>query len=415
VAAEDTYRRWLHLPDLGALHVALAAVAANLLPSDPTWLLIVGAPSCGKTEIVGGFTGLSYVHATATLTEAALLSGSPKREKADDASGGLLREMGAFGVIATKDFGSMISMNREDQARVLAALREIYDGAWTRRLGVDGGRTLHWSGKCGFLGACTPSIDRGHSVMGALGERFMLYRVSVDDPHEQGRRRLANRGREIEMRDDLGRAVAAVLDGIDEHSSAAELLAGEIEWLVECATFAVTARTAVERNGYDRQVELLPEPEAPARLVGALAQLSAGLSAVGVADEQRWRLLSKTALDSIPSLRRAVLDELAKGDDWITHSRLVERTGIPRTTAGRVLEDLELLGLVEPSRLEGTETRYAPSEFARRARPQPCPEMSEAPCPEMSVAPLKERTRATTTFRDTPTDDEQNLDDTLGF
>jgi hypothetical protein len=70
-----TFRKWLHLPDVGAVHVALGNVAANLLPGDPAWLLVVGPPSCGKTEVVGAFAGLDFIYPAATITEAALLSG----------------------------------------------------------------------------------------------------------------------------------------------------------------------------------------------------------------------------------------------------------------------------------------------------------------------------------------------------
>ena len=37
-------------------------------------------------------------------------------------------------------------MNRDTRAEVLAALREVYDGRWSRNVGTDGGRTLDWTG-----------------------------------------------------------------------------------------------------------------------------------------------------------------------------------------------------------------------------------------------------------------------------
>jgi hypothetical protein len=266
-----------------------------------------------------------------------------------------------------------MSINRGERARVLAALREIYDGSWTRLLGEDGGRALTWQGKCGFIGACTPSIDRAHAVMGALGERFVLYRLTVNDPNEQGRRRLRNRGHEREMRDDLYRVVSDVLAAMNGDPRA-PLSTEEVDWLVAWACFAVVARSAVERDGYDRQVELLPEPEAPGRLVGALGQLCAGLAAIGLTDEERWQLLAKVALDSIPTVRRAVLDALR--GEWLSSSMIVDRTGIPRTTTGRTDEDLTLLGLVKVARVNGAEPHFGLSDTARSTWPEPCPEMS---------------------------------------
>jgi hypothetical protein len=68
------------------------------------------------------------VHPAVTITEAALLSGTPKKEMASGAKGGLLREIGPAGIIVAKDFGSVLSMHRGARSTVLAALREVYDG-----------------------------------------------------------------------------------------------------------------------------------------------------------------------------------------------------------------------------------------------------------------------------------------------
>lgn len=207
-----TFRRWLFLPDSRALYVVLATIAANRLPGDPVWLALVGTPGSGKSELLQAAKGLEHVYPVATLTEPALLSGTPKRDQAANASGGLLREIGDQGIILCKDFGSVLSMHREARAQVLAALREIYDGSWTRHVGVDGGRTLSWSGRVGLVAGCTPTIDRHHAVMGAMGERFVLYRLPPIDAAEQGRRALAHAGREEAMRADLTAAVSDLFE-----------------------------------------------------------------------------------------------------------------------------------------------------------------------------------------------------------
>src|SRR3712207_7680681 len=44
-----------------------------------------------------------YIHMAATMTESALLSGTPKRDTASGAKGGLLRAIGEFGILCAKD------------------------------------------------------------------------------------------------------------------------------------------------------------------------------------------------------------------------------------------------------------------------------------------------------------------------
>jgi hypothetical protein len=338
------FRRWLHLPDPAALLAVLGTVAANRLDGDPVWLLLVGPPGGGKSELLGSLSGLYDVHPTATLTEAALLSGTPKREAAADAKGGLLRAIGDYGILLAKDFGSVLNMNRDARAQVLAALREVYDGSWTRHVGTDGGRTLHWSGKVGLIAGCTPTIDRHHSVMGSMGERFCLFRLPDVDGTEHARRALEHAGREAEMRRELSAAVQTLFDE-DPLQDPSPLSDEETDRLLLFSTFVVRARSAIERDGYTRDIELIPQAEAPTRLIVVLARLLDGMDSIGVPREVAWRVVSKVALDSIPAIRLSVL-ELLQGVEQTTTSDVAEELGYPSPTARRALEDLTAHGLI---------------------------------------------------------------------
>src|SRR5262245_33422764 len=86
-AVVSTFEKWLHMPDRLPLLAVLGTVAANRMDGDPVWLLLVGPPASGKTEILESTRDLPDMHAVATLTEAALLSGTPAREKSKDARG----------------------------------------------------------------------------------------------------------------------------------------------------------------------------------------------------------------------------------------------------------------------------------------------------------------------------------------
>ncbi|TXI53004.1 MAG: hypothetical protein E6Q57_04165 [Mycobacterium sp.] len=175
---DRVFTRWLGRDyDLQAIHATLAVAAANRLDGDPAWLLLVGGPGNAKTETV---TALSHAgaHIVSTIaSEGALLSGTSKGERAGDATGGLLREIGDRGVIVLKDFTSILSMPVSSRSQVLGALREIYDGAWFRQIGADGGRRLEWQGHISLIGAVTTAWDTHHAAVAEMGDRFIILRL----------------------------------------------------------------------------------------------------------------------------------------------------------------------------------------------------------------------------------------------
>src|SRR5262249_35490874 len=115
----EIFASWLHMADTGSVEITLAAYAAKRLARDPMWLMLVGPPSAGKGEILNPISRLPHTHEAATITEAALMSGSSKQNREKNSTGGLLKQIGAFGILLLKDFTSVLSMNRDTRASLL--------------------------------------------------------------------------------------------------------------------------------------------------------------------------------------------------------------------------------------------------------------------------------------------------------
>lgn len=341
--AHATFTRWLGAEyDLAVLDAVLAAAAVHQLTGDPVWLLVISGSGNAKTETVIALTGSAIITSTIT-SEGALLSAASQKERAKDATGGLLRRIGTNGMLVIKDFTSILSMNRDSRATVLAALREVYDGRWERNVGTDGGRTLTWSGRMVLIGAVTTAYDAAHGVIAAMGDRFALVRAdSTEGRRAAGLQALANVGREGKMRAELAAAATKLLSEVD--ISLAKLGSSDMDELLDVADLVTLARTAVERD-YQGNVLEAHAPEMPTRFAKQLGQILRGGLALGMSREHARRIAFRVARDTMPPLRRKVLIDVADYPGT-NCAQAVKRLQRPRKTLDRVLQELHLLGLL---------------------------------------------------------------------
>lgn len=352
-SAHATFTKWLGEEyDTDALDAMLATAAVEKFTdgSDLVWLLLVSGPGNAKTETVQALSGTTGAVITSSLSsEAALLSATPKRERTKEATGGLLRRMGEHGVLIIKDVTSILSANRDVRARVLAALREVYDGSWYREVGTDGGQSIGWTGRIAVVGAVTTAWDAAHAVIATMGDRFVLIRIdSTTGRQAAGRKAISNTGSEKMMREELAAAVAGVLAGMNtepvtvtEQESAVLLAAGDLVTL---------ARTGVE---YDYRGDVIDAhaPEMPTRFVKQLTQIVRGAVAVGMDRPGALRLAIRCARDSMPPLRLAIIEDLAE-HPGSTASNVRRRIGKPRSTVDRQLQALHMLGVAVVEEVE---------------------------------------------------------------
>jgi hypothetical protein len=367
------FRKWLSLDDPLSVIAIAATLVANRAPGDPVWLLVVCAPSTGKTEILSAATRLPWVLSAAKVTEASLLSGTSKRERTTGATGGLLRQIGDFGVLLVKDFTSVLAQNRDSRAEAMAALREVYDGAWDRPVGTDGGRMLSWRGKCGLIGGVTPALDQYGQVVSALGDRFILLRMPDANVDLFGAAALRHGEQEKTMRHELREALAGLVEQADYSRVNRVLVADEGKRLIQLAAYTARARCAVARDGYAQDVQYQPQVEGPGRLVKAYARLLGGLEAIGCDRATAWGTLTRIAVDCAPALRTKVIRALLAQPAWVRTRDIAVATETVTKTASRYLEDLSLLRLAvhtKQSDADNSPDRWEASPWLREYWPE---------------------------------------------
>jgi hypothetical protein len=344
--AQTVFCKWLGSDyDTDALDAMLAAAAVEKFDdgSDPVWLLLVSGPGAAKTETAQALDGIGATVTSAISSDAALLSGTPIHERAKGATGGLLRKIGERGVLVIKDVTSILSMDRNLRGKVLAALREVYDGRWTREVGAGGGATLGWRGRIAVVGAVTTAWDTAHAVISMMGDRFVLLRMdSTIHRLAAGRKAIGNTGDEAQMRGELAKAAAGVIAGMD--TEPITVTEAETGVLLAAADLVTLARTGVE---YDYRGDVIDAhaPEMPTRFAKQLAQIVRGAVAIGMDRADALRLAIRCARDSMPPLRLAIIDDLA-AHLGSTTSDVRKRIDKPHTTVDRQLQALHMLGVV---------------------------------------------------------------------
>ena len=143
--------KWLHLEDSSMIDIICGTYIANKFNSDPLWMNIIGPPSSTKTEILRAFDGHCSAKFISNLTPSTLVSGIiPKKGKPDPS---LLPQLNDK-LVVLKDFTTVLSMRSENQAEILAQLREAYDGQYSKLFG--NGKEINWTGRFGLIAACTP-------------------------------------------------------------------------------------------------------------------------------------------------------------------------------------------------------------------------------------------------------------------
>lgn len=344
-AAHDAFRAWLGLEyDVDAFDVCLAAYAVQQIGGDPLWALVLSGPGNAKTETVQALAGPGARIVSSIASEGALLSATSKGERTSEATGGLLRELGDGGVLVVKDMTTILSMPAATRGPVLSALREVFDGRWSRTVGTDGGRVLDWAGRVTVVGAVTSAWDDAHAVVSSMGDRFVVLRVDSGRGRlAAGRKALSNTGSEATMREELSAAAAGVLAGAD--LTAVEPNDEEAEAILAAADLVTRARTHVQTD-YRGEVVGAHAPEAPTRFAKQIGQVWRGAVAIGHKRERALRLALRCARDSVPPMRLAVLEDVAAHPGSLTRD-VVKRLQKPRTTVDRQLQALHQLELLE--------------------------------------------------------------------
>jgi DNA-binding transcriptional ArsR family regulator len=355
----DLIARWLHIPpeDAEGIDFVLAVYVSNRIPGDPLWGLLIDASGGGKTEHLRSLHKHPDAYFVSSLTENSLISGYRDRHNPQDPS--LLPKLHGK-VLIIKDLSPLQSMRRESRNKILADLRDAYDGFTDQGKGNLG--CIHYEAKFSVLAASTLAVERFGALDQELGERFVKFRMRSNQTDEKVRQAIKNMGRDDSMRVEVEQAVLRFLDSMPKQP-AIRLPEELVEPLTIISDFTATARSYVARDR-NHNIQYLPRPEVGTRLGKELVKLGLSLAVIRgkeSPDEKELRTVGRVAEDCLPPNRLSVLRSLRLASGPLRTAQVASATGLPWSTVKQTLEDLEVLGIVYrtsdklPEQLEGTE------------------------------------------------------------
>lgn len=351
-----TFQENLHLFDPTPIYAMIGTLAGGMMKQYPPWLMLVAAPSAGKTFLLMPLTGVPRVDTLGQMkSSAALLTANKK-----GGTGGKLREMGDYGALIIKDFTSVLSLHPESKTEVIGALREVGDGKYDREVGTDGHQTLRWVGRATLLAGVTTAIDAEAQTSSDLGERWLYCRLN---PSDDGVPEMDKMLADYDPFGAAQRRSDAVRDLFDycgvewdmEVPESVRITQKEHRRLTQIAGLVAKMRGVVRRDKYSHEIVTPASAEAPMRIYRSLTSMVHGMRVLGVGPTAVWNTVRKVALDSTTENRMLTVKHIAAmqriGEDACVDC-MKDCVGIGGSTMRRELENLEKLGILDKYKVD---------------------------------------------------------------
>lgn len=350
---KNQVREYYYMEDDNIIDVSLACIIANRLQlGEPVWLIIIGASSGGKSQILRplSMTDTKYLHRVDDITENTFLSGSLAKGGKEVS---LLKRIGPAGMIAISDLTILFSRNAESRNAILSQFRMLYDGEMSKFVGNQD-KPVTWKGYLGVIAGGTPSIYSNFEEVADMGERFMYYRMKPYNEREATRLAL---GRDLYGKDLDAKLADLYADYIKnivvEHKDKkVDLTTEQVEHIIEVAMLAEKIRTVVKTDKFTKEIERIPSTAMPMRTALQLMNVAKALSCMrGCAlDANDMDIITWMGLSMANEEKRAVLKILDSFDtDWSETQVIADKIGLDTKVIRNVLQNLASTKVVERS------------------------------------------------------------------
>jgi hypothetical protein len=355
---KNEIQKYQYFEDMDIIDVALASIIATRLQlGDPIWMILIGASSSGKSQILRpvALTDKEFIHKVDDLTDSTFLSGA----KLKGGSASLLTRIGSLGIMVMSDLTVLASKPAEARAAILAQLRMVYDGEMTKQVGNES-KPLHWKGYLGILAGSTPSIYSFFEEVADMGERFIYYRMKPYDSNKATRlsmdRPLYGKKLDDKLSDMYADYIKETVLGQKDDIENLQLSDESKERILAIASFAEKVRTVAHTDWKGETITKIPVPAMPMRVALQLTTMAKALTIMRKAEgaelgERDMHILDWCGYSLANEEKRACLSIMAKSDHdaFVTTQTIADKIGLDTGVVRNVLQNMASTGVLERS------------------------------------------------------------------
>jgi hypothetical protein len=329
------FQKWLsleHEPDFVATVAGI--VVANMIDNLSVWVMVVGIPSTGKSEITGSLSGHDRVEKIHQVSGNSMASGvnMQSKEMKGQEEPSLLEHLDGK-VMLIPDGTTILSMRSEDRQKFFSTLRSAYDGDYVSSTGV--GRK-EFKAKFGVIICTTPAFEDDRKWDVQLGERFLKYRPEAPLENDELWDKVEKSSDDLsKMKEELSMKMDKFLKQYDKPPKIIKE-----RRLRRYAQMLAALRTPIDRdkNGNIRSVPVMGE--SAIRLNKQLSALYTGIAHVTDIVTAN-RIIRRVTRDSIPLNRIHILESIHSG--YNTYDKLQEHTNMSNSIIRTIVDDLSIL------------------------------------------------------------------------
>jgi len=348
---EKEVKKILLLRDYKVVKFMLAVMVANKIPQlKPTFAMIVGNSSGGKSTLLDGFRSFPQAYFLDDITPNTFISGAKRVDKETS----LLLRVAANTVFVVSDLTMLLSKDEKVIPTIMSQLRLMYDGKLTKEFGT--GDKVVFNSRVGFLAGVTDAIYQKQQQFQNLGERMLYYSLDTDNGIQAridiGEMALNDALNDSDKENNLQYCYRELLNSVIIPEDMQPLPQEVRSNIIKLAEMATRARSAVTRKQFhrDNPITQIHDLEGAPRMAKQLMNIGQACKLINGGEllPEDTTIMYKAALDSIPRMRKIVMERMASHAEADMYG-LARDINLHVDTIKPIIEDLHALGVIKKS------------------------------------------------------------------